>query len=236
MLQRLHDRKIRKLVESVKIYAGQNYTDPFQPSVSASDQEIPSEVDQRDPSRFRFSFSQPEEENEESSEEQRRRSIAASAGKHRNRSRKPHHRDRYNSRYIQSAVRSLSDGNPPSSVMRELEDNTDMSFVDKMLWLINEKHLRDSNVYKAAEVDRRLWSKIVSDRSYKPAKDTCIALSLAMRLSLSEANDLLSRAGYVLSHSNKRDVIIEYFFRENIYRLSDVNEILFCLDQKTLGR
>ncbi len=155
MLQRLHDRKIRKLVESVKIYAGQNYTDPFQPSVSASDQEIPSEVDQRDPSRFRFSFSQPEEENEESSEEQRRRSIAASAGKHRNRSRKPHHRDRYNSRYIQSAVRSLSDGNPPSSVLRELEDNTDMSFVDKMLWLINEKHLRDSNVYKAAEVDRQ---------------------------------------------------------------------------------
>jgi hypothetical protein len=61
-------------------------------------------------------------------------------------------------------------------------------------------------------------------------------LSLALQLTLSEANDILSRAGYVLSHSNKRDVVIEYFFRERIYDLNDVNEILFRLEQKLIGR
>lgn len=57
-----------------------------------------------------------------------------------------------------------------------------------------------------------------------------------MRLTLSEPNDLLSRAGYSLSHSNKRDIILEYFFREQIFDLNDVNDVLFRLEQKTLGR
>ena len=145
-------------------------------------------------------------------------------------------RDNYDSSSIDRAVRSLSSTDSLFRAFRTLEDNTNMSFVDKMLDYINIKHLRDSDVYKAAQVDRRLFSKIVSDRSYKPAKDTCIALSLALKLSLSEANDILSRAGYVLSHSSKRDVVIEYFFREQIYNLNDVNEILFRLEQKLIGR
>ena len=60
----------------------------------------------------------------------------------------------------------------PLRALRTLEDSTNMSFVDKMLDYINIKHMRDSDVYKAAQVDRRLFSKIVSDRTYKPAKDT----------------------------------------------------------------
>ena len=77
---------------------------------------------------------------------------------------------------------------------------------------------------------------MVSNRDYKPSKDTAIALAFALRLSLDEANDLLSRAGYTFSHSNKRDIIIEYFFREGIFNLMDVNEVLYRLDQKIIGR
>ena len=81
-----------------------------------------------------------------------------------------------------------------------------------------------------------MFSKIVTNRDYKPAKDTAIALALALELTLEEANDLLSRAGYTFSHSNKRDIIIEFFFREKIYNLIDANDILYRLDEKLIGR
>lgn len=145
-------------------------------------------------------------------------------------------RDNYDSPSIDRAVRSLSSMDSTLGALQALETYTDMSFVDKMLDYIQIRQLRDADVYKAAQVDRRLFSKIVSDRAYKPANDTCIALALALRLSLSEANDMLSRAGYVLSHSSKRDVVIEHFFRAHIYDLNEVNEILFSLGQKLIGR
>ena len=123
-----------------------------------------------------------------------------------------------------------------AKVMEKLQAMKDMSFVDKMLSIIDSKQKRDSEVYKAAQVDRRLFSKIVSDRTYKPAKDTCVALCLALELTLAEANDLLSRAGYTLSHSNVRDIIIEYFFVEHIYSVVKANEVLSGLNLHIIGR
>lgn len=112
----------------------------------------------------------------------------------------------------------------------------DRTFVDLLLRYIDEKGVRDSKVYKAANIDKRLFSKMVSNRYYKPSKDTAVALMLALELSLEQANDMLSRAGYTLSHSSKRDVIIEYFFKERIYNLVYVNEVLYKLGQKVIGR
>ena len=145
-------------------------------------------------------------------------------------------RDNYDSITISRTMKNMSASTPTSRILKELDDNTNMTFVDKMLEHISKRHMRDSDVYKAAQVDRRLFSKIVSDREYKPAKDTCVAFALALRLTLSEAEDLLSRAGYTLSHSNKRDVVIEYFFKEHIYDLDDINGVLYQLDQKVIGR
>ena len=119
---------------------------------------------------------------------------------------------------------------------RDLDQLLDLSFVDMVIRYINEKGWRDAKVYKAAQIDRRLFSKIMSDRNYKPSKDTAIALAIALELSLKQAEDLLSRAGYTLSHSNKRDVIIEYFIREGIYNLPDINEVLYRLDLRIIGR
>lgn len=149
----------------------------------------------------------------------------------------PHYslKDNYNAKSVSAFMQTISVSATTPGI-EGLEANIDMSFVDKMLEYINQKQLRDSTVYKAAQVDRRLFSKIVSDRTYRPSKDTCIAFVLALQLSLDEATDMLSRAGYTLSHSSKRDVIIEYFIREKIYNLNDINEILFRLEQKTLGR
>lgn len=143
--------------------------------------------------------------------------------------------DSYSEKSVSAFMKKLS-VSPAFSEIEQLENSIDRSFVDKMLEHINRKQLKDSAVYKAAQVDRRLFSKIVSDRTYKPAKDTCIAFALALQLSLDDAADLLSRAGYTLSHSSKRDVIIEYFIREQIYNLNDINDVLYRLGQKVLGR
>jgi len=143
-------------------------------------------------------------------------------------------RDNYNEKSVSDFMRKLSDS--VTAEASDLDKSINMSFVDKMLDYIDKKQLRDVAVYKAAQVDRRLFSKIVTDRNYKPAKDTCMALIFALHLNLEETNDLLSRAGYTLSHSSKRDVVLEYFIKEKVYNLNDINEILYRLGQKTLGR
>ena len=113
-------------------------------------------------------------------------------------------KDNYNAKSVSAFMQTMSVSATTPGI-EGLEANIDMSFVDKMLEYINQKQLRDSAVYKAAQVDRRLFSKIVSDRTYKPSKDTCIAFVLALQLSLDEATDMLSRAGYTLSHSSNCD-------------------------------
>ena len=81
-----------------------------------------------------------------------------------------------------------------------------------------------------------MFSKIVSDRNYKPARDTCIALCIGLRLNLKDASDLLEKAGYTLSHSSKRDIAIEFFLVEGMYRMQEINEMLDRLGLKLFGR
>ena len=144
--------------------------------------------------------------------------------------------DKYDSSAVASLMQKYNLSTTVPSFLKALDNTTNKTFVDTLIVHINKKGMRDSEVYKAAQIDRRLFSKIMSDRQYKPAKDTAIALAIALQLSLDEANDLLSRAGYTFSHSNKKDIIIEYFFREHIYKLDDINQVLFNLGQKIIGR
>ena len=112
----------------------------------------------------------------------------------------------------------------------------DQSFAGRMRLIIRAKTMTEPEVYKAALVDRKLFSKIISDPGYKPSKDTCVALAYALHLDLEEANDLLSRAGFTLSHSNKRDVLLEYFFAAEKYNIYDINQVLSELGERPLGR
>ena len=121
-------------------------------------------------------------------------------------------------------------------VALEMERAKEMTFVEKVNSLILQKKVRETAVYKAAQMDRRLFSKIMSDKNYKPSKDTAVAIALAFRLTLDEATDLLKRAGYTLSHSDKRDIAIEFFFREKVYDMFEINYILSELKLKCIGR
>lgn len=111
----------------------------------------------------------------------------------------------------------------------------DEGFSETLLRLIDRTGKKDSEIYRKANVDRKLFSKIRNNVDYRQSKPTAVAFAIALELDLEETKDFLARAGFALSHSSKFDIIVEYFIKEKNYNVFDLNEVLFLYDQPLLG-
>lgn len=119
--------------------------------------------------------------------------------------------------------------------LSELLKETDAGFSETLLKLIDRTGKKDADIYKKANVDRKLFSKIRNNPQYQPKKATAVAFALALELNLSETKELIGRAGYALTHSSKFDIIVEYFIMQKNYNVMELNEVLFAFDQPLIG-
>ena len=101
------------------------------------------------------------------------------------------------------------------------------TFSEALLRIIKEKDLIEADVYHRVFMDRKLFNKIRNDRTYQPSKRTAILLSIALRLSVSETQEFLEKAGFSLTHTSKTDIIIEFFMMRGNYDVLAINAALY---------
>lgn len=119
--------------------------------------------------------------------------------------------------------------------LEELVNEVGESFHEMLFLKIDTSGMTDVEVYKRANIDRKLFSKIRSNPAYHPRKQTVLALAIALKLDLDETVDLLARAEYALSPGNKGDLIVKYFIERGIYDIQTINYALFEYDLPILG-
>lgn len=114
-----------------------------------------------------------------------------------------------------------------------LNENKGKTFAEMLIQLIKDGGKKYSAVYNNAEVSRQVFSKIRKNEQYQPSKDTAIAFALALELDIEKAKELIAAAGYSLTKS-KRDLIITFFFQNEIFDTDLLNRYLHEYNQRVL--
>lgn len=124
---------------------------------------------------------------------------------------------------------------PKAISLEDMLKQADCGFSERLIQLLNASGLKNSTVYKKAQISKQHFSKILSNPGYQPTKPTAIALALALELDLEGVQDLIGRAGYTLTNSSKFDLIIRYCIEHKKYNIVEIDMILYQFDQPLLG-
>ena len=122
-----------------------------------------------------------------------------------------------------------------NSIIEELK-TTPLSetFQELLFKFIDKSGLTDIEVYKKAFITRKLFSKIKSDKDYHPAFGTVTLLSLALKLSCKEYEQLLNSASYSLATNSRFGITIKYCFEHKIYDVIDANNLFYSVTGKEI--
>ena len=123
----------------------------------------------------------------------------------------------------------------PQFSLSDVIAKKERSFSDELNELVTKSGRSNAEIYTAAQMDRRLFSKICNKPDYRPTKLTALALAIALELTLDQTKEFISRAGYALTHSSVTDLVVEFFISKGIYNVQAINEALYELDQPLLG-
>ena len=113
-----------------------------------------------------------------------------------------------------------------AEALSELLGELGSSFHERLFARIDESGMTDVEIYRKAGIDRKLFSKIRSNPAYHPRKSTVMAICIALRLDITDAKDLLSRAGYAFSPGSRSDLIVKFFIEHGVYDIDAVNYTL----------
>jgi len=108
------------------------------------------------------------------------------------------------------------------------------TFSSEVIRRLKENRIRPADFYKAAELDKRVYSSMKRDYCYSPSRITAIKCCLALHLSFPEAERLLKLAGYSLSPGLSRDLAIRFCMENGIYDIPNVNYMLEALGESPL--
>ncbi len=148
-------------------------------------------------------------------------------------------RMRYSNMPTMCADKVTAEHDSDSDTIDDAFSNIEDNFNRLLFRHIREKNMTNVEVYKNANIDRRLFSKIISNENYTPNKNTILALAISLKLNIDETRTLLNSAGYAISHASKADLIIEYYImhpNNKDYNIYDLNFLLFKYNQEQLGQ
>ncbi len=125
-------------------------------------------------------------------------------------------------------------GNLAGKLFDKLKKDADETFSEMLTRLVAESGEKNSAIYNRAQIDRQLFSRIKNNKYYQPSKDTAVALALALKLDFVKAKNFLAAAGYALTNSSKRDMIIAFFLENKIFDTMLLNDCLYEYEQPVL--
>lgn len=108
------------------------------------------------------------------------------------------------------------------------------TFSESLLDLLAEKEMKPVEFYKKAGISKEHFSKIKNNVDYQPSKSATMAMVLALKLPLDEAEELMAKAGYTFSTALIQDLVVKFFIQEGIFDVDAVNVELYKLGKKPL--